>query len=53
MNRGSHPIDQRDHLAGWNFNEAPIHESGKSPLGTSPVRPAAHCSEAPIHESGE
>ena len=31
MNRGSHAAVSDDTLAGFGFNEAPIHESGKWP----------------------
>ena len=53
MNRGSATEGQADSADCLRFNEAPIHESGKS------VRvfvPDSHClrfNEAPIHESGK
>ena len=37
----------------FGFNEAPIHESGKSP-SASAAKPSISCfNEAPIHESGK
>ena len=53
MNRGSGDVVLMHDLAMLGFNEAPIHESGKS---FSPRRPAPGntCfNEAPIHESGK
>ena len=35
------------------FNEAPIHESGKSPLPTARPPTLPRFNEAPIHESGK
>ena len=35
------------------FNEAPIHESGKSPAPTAPDSLRTRFNEAPIHESGK
>ena len=53
MNRGSDRDAGNGHDGHRGFNEAPIHESGKSAL----VRfsRAANCrfNEAPIHESGK
>ena len=53
MNRGS--MDDEEHRGEVYrpFNEAPIHESGKSvPTRASRYRPLAF-NEAPIHESGK
>ena len=56
MNRGSRASRQvSERMYGQRFNEAPIHESGKSrraerePLCNSDFR----FNEAPIHESGK
>ena len=53
MNRGSPRVR---HCYAWHdtrFNEAPIHESGKCPSGSSPSRGWEGFNEAPIHESGK
>ena len=53
MNRGSAVRVVVQVENGVGFNEAPIHESGKSPP-TSPELPCWRCfNEAPIHESGK
>ena len=53
MNRGSDPEHVWQPKGSTCFNEAPIHESGKS-RRSSPLAPAAMgFNEAPIHESGK
>ena len=53
MNRGSHLRRRRCVPGRLRFNEAPIHESGKSPRSpTFGARPTSF-NEAPIHESGK
>ena len=53
MNRGSDSGSQGTRRRDQGFNEAPIHESGKSVR----MRPVQHArprfNEAPIHESGK
>ena len=53
MNRGSDAVRRlvRDREAG--FNEAPIHESGKSSGIFAVVQDEGGFNEAPIHESGK
>ena len=53
MNRGSRgePCEIEIQLVA--FNEAPIHESGKCPLGDLVRAAAQSFNEAPIHESGK
>ena len=53
MNRGSDPIESLSASRRPRFNEAPIHESGKSHSASK--GPTLHwCfNEAPIHESGK
>ena len=53
MNRGS--IGRREALSPdqWSFNEAPIHESGKSSGHDHGARRDRCFNEAPIHESGK
>ena len=53
MNRGSVRVKDDDHLLASGFNEAPIHESGKSPRPDSARARNARFNEAPIHESGK
>ena len=53
MNRGSrHPQALADRHT-FRFNEAPIHESGKSDQATQAITAQAGFNEAPIHESGK
>ena len=53
MNRGSPPPPLALNPHPRRFNEAPIHESGKSePRGWNAKRPSSF-NEAPIHESGK
>ena len=53
MNRGSHQARAGRHRPVSRFNEAPIHESGKSgPVDTDRSQPSGF-NEAPIHESGK
>ena len=53
MNRGSlAALDPAD-FAAHGFNEAPIHESGKSALHRRGRSRADGFNEAPIHESGK
>ena len=54
MNRGSPPGRTSTNAACCSFNEAPIHESGKS-LDSRAARNTHPCrfNEAPIHESGK
>ena len=53
MNRGSRDSRRQTHCSPRHFNEAPIHESGKSPWTGTQRRCAWHFNEAPIHESGK
>ena len=53
MNRGSAPLEAKAVMATGNFNEAPIHESGKSCAGERVEGMAGDFNEAPIHESGK
>ena len=53
MNRGSATMATLLFLIPQAFNEAPIHESGKSPkTNVFDMKPCAF-NEAPIHESGK
>ena len=53
MNRGSSALTSRPDSRGTRFNEAPIHESGKSGSRMK-WRPGPRSfNEAPIHESGK
>ena len=53
MNRGSPGIEDRSRGPWYRFNEAPIHESGKSFPRRRPPSTASRFNEAPIHESGK
>ena len=53
MNRGSSAAGEQSPAAINSFNEAPIHESGKSPTGPWAAARARGFNEAPIHESGK
>ena len=53
MNRGSKVRAQMSRLVAAGFNEAPIHESGKSPARYDPLAKPLRFNEAPIHESGK
>ena len=53
MNRGSRLRSRSALRAESCFNEAPIHESGKSRATSTPARPSPCFNEAPIHESGK
>ena len=53
MNRGSDTARGAVPEAMSGFNEAPIHESGKSPAAASRRRAGCCFNEAPIHESGK
>ena len=53
MNRGSMHIGIYGDLMASRFNEAPIHESGKSKLFGAISNHAPRFNEAPIHESGK
>ena len=53
MNRGSPDADIHDEPCGAGFNEAPIHESGKSCWRTLSRSSSSSFNEAPIHESGK
>ena len=53
MNRGSVVRVRLAVVRTLGFNEAPIHESGKSRLATAPAASSAGFNEAPIHESGK
>ena len=53
MNRGSVIIRDEDLRAMPRFNEAPIHESGKSLGRGTQDNCALRFNEAPIHESGK
>ena len=54
MNRGSEPFAGMLGVLLYRFNEAPIHESGKSRLAQlEPTRRLPGFNEAPIHESGK
>ena len=53
MNRGSENDGIRLWLLLYSFNEAPIHESGKSGVRIAAVESDSRFNEAPIHESGK
>ena len=53
MNRGSFGSSRRPAYRPPRFNEAPIHESGKSARHRLPDRTHRSFNEAPIHESGK
>ena len=53
MNRGSVWGTRSAAGTAAGFNEAPIHESGKSPASSSASEAKAGFNEAPIHESGK
>ena len=53
MNRGSSAFGSCFAPLASGFNEAPIHESGKSSSVTIPILTVARFNEAPIHESGK
>ena len=53
MNRGSSAYAAADAALDDRFNEAPIHESGKSYSTTLPGASQYGFNEAPIHESGK
>ena len=53
MNRGSDDRPERTAWKSLGFNEAPIHESGKSDPRRCPFRRGPRFNEAPIHESGK
>ena len=53
MNRGSATLLRTTGSPSDRFNEAPIHESGKSRHRTAPSRMSGSFNEAPIHESGK
>ena len=53
MNRGSERTVSLQTDNATRFNEAPIHESGKSRISTSPCPSTWSFNEAPIHESGK
>ena len=53
MNRGSLGEDQPNRKPHAGFNEAPIHESGKSAGSRNVAETITRFNEAPIHESGK
>ena len=53
MNRGSTPRGPSSSGCSSSFNEAPIHESGKSLSCIPSIRGGQAFNEAPIHESGK
>ena len=53
MNRGSPRTRLHGQVAQRRFNEAPIHESGKSRCARTCVPGPTGFNEAPIHESGK
>ena len=53
MNRGSHAPMATATTPATSFNEAPIHESGKSCQSALRMHDAVGFNEAPIHESGK
>ena len=53
MNRGSTSGEPFDEASRPSFNEAPIHESGKSDKSTQLTTGVSGFNEAPIHESGK
>ena len=53
MNRGSRVAPHAEVAFAARFNEAPIHESGKSVLHCHTSHLTMGFNEAPIHESGK
>ena len=53
MNRGSKPAARNRLTRSSGFNEAPIHESGKSRHTLYSTAVSPRFNEAPIHESGK
>ena len=53
MNRGSWGSSVASSAGLIGFNEAPIHESGKSHRESKGSIPRGRFNEAPIHESGK
>ena len=53
MNRGSGLWRDPGIANHWSFNEAPIHESGKSTQRNGSPPSKTRFNEAPIHESGK
>ena len=53
MNRGSRGCVARRRISARRFNEAPIHESGKSLFTPLFSHTVYSFNEAPIHESGK
>ena len=53
MNRGSERSSGHRRTRPRGFNEAPIHESGKSTLVVGYLQCFCRFNEAPIHESGK
>ena len=53
MNRGSTSTYREGLGESSAFNEAPIHESGKSDVHANGVDQRSAFNEAPIHESGK
>ena len=53
MNRGSLTLSDIVPPPKRSFNEAPIHESGKSSMLARGCTRATRFNEAPIHESGK
>ena len=53
MNRGSTDDTALHPAQPFRFNEAPIHESGKSLAAPRPRPRSGRFNEAPIHESGK
>ena len=53
MNRGSSRAQSAPGKGVPGFNEAPIHESGKSHGTYHQIRRPSRFNEAPIHESGK
>ena len=53
MNRGSSDGGAKRGRSAGRFNEAPIHESGKSLVVVDGDPPRNGFNEAPIHESGK
>ena len=53
MNRGSAMSGDGGNVSAWGFNEAPIHESGKSDWSSPCPSKRRRFNEAPIHESGK
>ena len=53
MNRGSYDLGMDKYQVQIGFNEAPIHESGKSAFQRRQGFQGFRFNEAPIHESGK